>query len=134
YFSRASGCETWDTDGRHYYDMSINAVGACLLGFADPDVDRAVHRAVHLGTISSLNAPEELELADLLCELHPWASKVRTARAGGEAMAVAARIARATTGREQVAICGYHGWQDWYLAANLGDNEALAGHLLPGLE
>ena len=80
-----------------------------------------------------LNCPEEVELADLLCELHPWAGMVRYARCGGEAMAVAVRIARAGTGREKIAFCGYHGWHDWYLAANLGSDDALDGHLLPGL-
>lgn len=82
----------------------------------------------------SLNPPEEVELADLLCEIHPWAEQVRFARCGGEAMAVAVRIARATTDRSIVAVCGYHGWHDWYLAANLGKDDSLRGHLLPGLE
>jgi len=81
-----------------------------------------------------LNCPEELDLADLLCELHPWADMVRFARCGGEAMAVAVRIARAATGRDKIAFCGYHGWHDWYLAANLGIGDALDGHLLPGLD
>jgi glutamate-1-semialdehyde 2,1-aminomutase len=134
YFREARGCETWDLDGRHYYDMSTNAVGACLLGYRDPDVTAAVQRRVALGSISSLNPPEEVELADLLCEIHPWAQQARFARTGGEAMAVAVRIARATTDRSVIAICGYHGWQDWYLAANLGDNNSLRGHLLPGLD
>ncbi len=133
YFREARGCEVWDLDGRRYYDFSINGVGSCLLGFRDPDVTRAVQRRLTLGAMSSLNPPEEVELADLLCELHPWAEQVRFARCGGEACAVAARIARATTDRSLIAICGYHGWQDWYLAANLGENDALRGHLLPGL-
>lgn len=134
YFRQARGCEVWDLDGRHFYDMSINAAGACLLGFRDPDVTAAVQRSVALGNLSSLNPPDEVELADLLCEIHPWAEQVRFARTGGEAMAVAVRIARATTDRSAIAICGYHGWQDWYLAANLGDSDALRGHLLPGLD
>jgi len=75
-----------------------------------------------------------VELADLLCELHPWADMVRYARCGGEAMAIAVRIARASTGRDKVAFCGYHGWHDWYLSANLAEQDALDGHLLPGLE
>jgi len=81
-----------------------------------------------------LNCPEEVELAELLCELHPWADMVRYARSGGEAMAIAVRTARARTGRDKVAFCGYHGWHDWYLAANLAEEDALDGHLLPGLE
>ena len=113
--------------------MSTNSVGACLLGYRDPDVTRAVRRRIHLGSISSLNPPEEVALADRLCEIHPWAEQVRFVRGGGEAVAVAVRIARATTDRSAVAVCGYHGWHDWYLAANLGDVDALRGHLLPGL-
>ena len=133
YFSEARGCETWDLDDRHYYDFSTNGIGACLLGFRDPDVTRAVQRRVGLGSACTLNAPEDVELADLLCEIHPWADQVRYARSGGETCAVAIRIARATTDRPIVAICGYHGWYDWYLAANLGEHDALRGHLLPGL-
>ncbi|MDO8685636.1 MAG: aminotransferase class III-fold pyridoxal phosphate-dependent enzyme [Clostridiales bacterium] len=134
YFSEARGCEVWDLDGKHYYDMSSNGIGACLLGFRDPDVTRAVQRRIQLGSMCTLNPPEEVELAELLCDIHSWAEKVRYTRSGGEACAVAARIARATTDRSVIAICGYHGWHDWYLAANLGENDALRGHLLPGLE
>jgi len=134
YFERARGCETWDIDGRHYYDMSINGIGACLLGFNDPDVTRAVCDRVKRGSMCSLNPPEEVELADRLCKIHPWAEQVRFGRCGGEMMAVAVRIARATTDRSLVAICGYHGWHDWYLAANLGESDSLRGHLLPGLK
>ncbi|MDW7658062.1 MAG: aminotransferase class III-fold pyridoxal phosphate-dependent enzyme [Bacillota bacterium] len=134
YFSKASGCEVWDLDGNHYYDMSTNGIGSCLLGFCDPDVNEAVKKRIDLGNMCTLNAPEEVELAELLCCIHPWADQVRFARTGGETAAVAVRIARATTGRSVIAICGYHGWQDWYLAANLGVNDALRGHLLPGLE
>jgi glutamate-1-semialdehyde 2,1-aminomutase len=134
YFREARGCEIWDLDDRHYYDVGINSVGACLLGYADPDVSRAVERRVRMGSMCSLNPPEEVELADRLCAIHPWASKVRLARTGGEMAAIAVRIARATTDRSAVAICGYHGWTDWYLAANMGDNDSLRGHLLPGLD
>jgi glutamate-1-semialdehyde 2,1-aminomutase len=133
YFREARGCETWDLDGRHYYDFSTNGIGSCMLGFRDPDVTQAVKRRINLGSMCTLNPPEEVELADLLCEIHPWAEQVRFARCGGEACAVAVRIARATTDRSIVAICGYSGWQDWYLAANLGESDSLRGHLLPGL-
>ncbi len=133
YFSRASGCECWDLDGKHYFDMSSNGIGACLLGFGDPDVNDAVKRRIDMGSMCTLNPPEEVELAERLCDIHPWAEQVRLTRAGGESCAVAVRIARATTDRPAVAICGYHGWHDWYLAANLGENDALRGHLLPGL-
>jgi glutamate-1-semialdehyde 2,1-aminomutase len=134
YFSKAKGVEVWDLDGNRYIDMSIGGIGANVLGYADPDVDQAVKDAIEKGTSASLNCPEEVELADLLCELHPWAAKVRFARTGGEAMAVAVRIARAFTGRDKIAFCGYHGWHDWYLAANLGTENALGEHLIPGLD
>lgn len=133
YFSKAKGARVWDLDGNEYLDMSIGGIGACVLGYADEDVDEAVREAIEGGVACSLNCPEEVELADLLCELHPWAGMARFARTGGEAMAMAVRIARAYTGRDVVAFCGYHGWHDWYLAANLADTKALDGHLLPGL-
>jgi len=134
YYSLARGCEIWDIDGRHYYDVGVHGIGACLLGYRDPEVTRAVKRRVALGSFCILNCPEEVELADLLCEIHPWAEQVRFARSGGEIMSVAVRIARATTDRSVVAVCGYHGWHDWYLAANLGEHDALRGHHLPGLD
>jgi glutamate-1-semialdehyde 2,1-aminomutase len=130
YFRRARGVEVEDLDGRVFVDVSLHAVGACPLGYADPDVDRAVVSAIEAGTASTLNCAEDVELADLLCELHPWADMVRFARSGGEAMAIAVRIARAATGRDRVAVAGYHGWHDWYLAANL-DEDALHDLLLP---
>lgn len=116
YYSSAAGCELADLDGNEYLDFSTNGIGACVLGYADRDVDEAVMKAIHRGQASTLNCPEEVELAELLTELHPWAKMVRYTRSGGEAMAVAVRIARAKTGREKVIVCGYHGWHDWYLA------------------
>jgi glutamate-1-semialdehyde aminotransferase/spore coat polysaccharide biosynthesis protein SpsF (cytidylyltransferase family) len=133
YYSKADGVHVWDLDGRKYLDMSHNGIGTCILGASDSDVDVAVQEAIQAGSMSTLNAPEEVELAELLFELHPWAEMARYARTGGEAMAVAVRIARAYTGRDKVAFCGYHGWHDWYLASNLAENDALDGHLLPGL-
>lgn len=134
YFTKAKGVEVTDLDGNTFIDMSIMGIGACTLGYADPDVNKAVAQAVRDGSMCTLNSPEEVELAELLCELHPWASMVRYARTGGEAMAIAVRIARVASGRERVAFCGYHGWSDWYLAANLADEKNLDGHLLPGLD
>jgi glutamate-1-semialdehyde 2,1-aminomutase len=136
YYREAHGCEVVDLDGRSYVDMSIMGVGACLLGYNHPEVTAAVIARVQAGSMATLNCPEEVELARLLVELHPWAENVRYVRTGGEAMAVAVRIARAATGRDLVAFCGYHGWHDWYLAANrapAGSEDRLQGHLLPGL-
>jgi len=134
YYSKAKGVEVWDLDGNRYIDMSIAGIGANILGYADDDVNAAVHKAINAGSSSSLNCTEEVELADLLCEIHPWAEKVRLTRTGGEAMAIAVRIARAYTGRDKIAFCGYHGWHDWYLAANLGTENALGEHCLQGLD
>lgn len=134
YYQRARGVELWDLDGRRFIDMSLTAIGACPLGYADPRVDGAVKSAIDGGTMTTLNCAEEVELAEKLCELHPWADQVRYARTGGEAMAIAVRIARAASGRDVIAVCGYHGWHDWYLAANLASDSNLDGHLLPGLD
>jgi glutamate-1-semialdehyde 2,1-aminomutase len=152
YYEQAIGCEVVDTDGRRFIDMSHCGILSCILGFADPDVNAAVSRRVHLGNMSTQQTADEVELARLLIEIHPWAQQARFTRAGGEAMAVAVRIARAATGRSKLAVCGYHGWHDWYLAANLGSrsvkmeqrdassaerkatNYQLDSHLLPGLK
>jgi glutamate-1-semialdehyde 2,1-aminomutase len=134
YYEKAKGCEIWDLDGNHYLDMSYMGIGACVLGYADEDVDEAVKAAIDKGSMATLNCPEEIQLAEVLCEIHPWAEMVRYARTGGEAMAIATRIARAGAGKDLILFCGYHGWYDWYLSANLADDEALDGHLLPGLE
>jgi glutamate-1-semialdehyde 2,1-aminomutase len=134
YYSKAKGCRIWDLDGRELIDMALMGVGTNILGYAHPEVDDAVRGTVAAGNMTSLNCPEEVYLAERLVELHPWGDMVRLARSGGEANSVAIRIARAAAGRDKVAFCGYHGWHDWYLAANLGDDQNLAGHLLPGLE
>lgn len=133
YYSKAKGVEVWDMDGNRYIDMSIGGIGANVLGYADPDVNKAVLSAVENGSSCSLNCPEEVELADVLCDLHPWADMVRYARTGGESMAIAVRIARAYTGKDRIAFCGYHGWHDWYMAANL-ETDTLGNHLLTGLD
>ena len=134
YYQSAKGVDVWDLDKNHYIDMSFMGVGACPLGYADPDVNAAVKDAIDRASMCTLNCYEEVELAELLIKLHPWAEMVRYARCGGEAMAIAVRIARAHTKKDIVAFCGYHGWHDWYLAANLADDRSLDGHLLPGLE
>ncbi len=134
YFSKAKGPYVWDLDGKKYLDMSIMGIGACPLGYADPDVNKAVKKVVDRGSMSTFNTPDEVELAELLVEIHPWAKMVRYARTGGESMAVASRIARAYTGKDVIAFCGYHGWSDWYLATNLKDPKGLNDHLLAGLK
>ncbi len=134
YFSKTKGCKVWDLDGNEYTDMSIMGIGTNTLGYNHEEVDAAVMKTVAAGNMSTFNCPEEVYLAEKLIEIHPWADMARFARSGGEANAIAIRIARAASGKDKVAICGYHGWHDWYLAANLGDDNHLAGHLLPGLD
>ena len=99
--------------------MSIMGIGTNILGYGHAEVDGAVSASVSSGNMCTLNCPEEVLLAERLVDIHPWADMVRFARSGGEANAIAIRIARAATGRDTIAICGYHGWHDWYLATNL---------------
>jgi len=134
YFSKSKGCRVWDLDGREFIDMNLMGVGTNTLGYGHDEVDAAVRAVIDAGNMSTLNCPEEVELSERLVALHPWADMVRLARSGGEANAIAIRIARASVGRDDVAVCGYHGWHDWYLSANLGADDSLAGHLLPGLD
>lgn len=134
YFKKAKGCEIWDLDGNKYFDFSYMGIGANILGYADPDVNRAVRKVIDDGNMTTLNAPEEVELAELLLKLHPWAGMVRYGRTGSDAAQIAVRIARAYTKKDKVAFCGYHGWPDWYLAANLAKKSNLDGQLLPGLK
>ncbi len=134
YFSSAKGCKVWDLEGKEYTDISIMGIGTNILGYGNDEVDQAVINTVRKGNMSTLNCPEEVHLAERLIEMHPWADMVRLARTGGEANSVGIRIARAASGKDKVAICGYHGWHDWYLSANLGGEQGLAGHLLPGLD
>jgi len=133
YFSRAKGCRVWDLDGNEYIDAGLFGIGTNILGFGHPKVDEAVMKTVAAGNMSTLNCPEEVYLAERLVEMHPWSGMVRLTRSGGEACAVAVRIGRAFSGKSAVAFCGYHGWHDWYLSANLAEDSNLDGHLLPGL-
>jgi glutamate-1-semialdehyde 2,1-aminomutase len=133
YFSKAKGCSVWDLDGKELIDMSIMGIGTNTLGYGNEEVDTAVLETVKKGNMSTLNCPEEVYLAEKLIQINPWADMVRFARSGGEANSIAIRIARAASGRDKVAICGYHGWHDWYLSANHNGGDDLSGHLLGGL-
>ena len=133
YYSRAKGVNIWDLNNKKYTDM-VFAVGTNTLGYCNREVDKAVKKAINNGNMCSLNSPHELELANKLINLHPWANMVKFARSGGEANALAIRIARAASKKDHVAVCGYHGWHDWYLSINLKNKDALTKHLLPGLE
>lgn len=134
YYSKSKGCKVWDLDGKEYLDMCIMGIGTNSLGYANEEVDNAVREVISKGNMTTFNCPEEVELAQKLVDLHPWGDMVRFCRTGGEANAVAIRIARAASGKDKVAICGYHGWHDWYISTNLSDKGGLSNHLLPGLE
>ncbi len=133
YFKEAHGIEVVDLDDNHYLDFSIGGIGATVLGYADSDVNKAVIDVINEGSASTLNPPEEVTLAEKLIELHPWADMIRFSRGGGEAMSIAVRIVRTATRKDKIVFCGYHGWCDWYLAANLGKKEALDDHWIAGL-
>lgn len=133
YYTEAHGVEVTDADGNRYLDFSVGGIGATVLGYADEDVNRAVIDAIQRGSACSLNPVEEVTLAEKLIQLHPWADMARFARGGGEAMSIAVRIARVATGKDKILFCGYHGWCDWYLAANLGKKGALDDQWIAGL-
>lgn len=133
YYSKAKGCKVWDLDGNVYTDVSYMGIGANILGYSDEDVDNAAKEAIDRSSMCTLNAPEEVSLAEQLIDLHPWAEMVRYAKTGGEGVSIAIRIARAFTGKDIILFCGYHGWHDWYISANLAADSSLDGHLLSGL-
>ena len=133
YYSKAKGCKVWDLDGKEYIDMSIMGIGTNILGYSHPEVNESVSKSIKDGNMSTFNCPEEVYLIEKLIEMHPWADMGRLARSGGEINSIAIRIARAATRRDKIAICGYHGWHDWYLSTNLNSDKNLDGHLLPGL-
>ena len=134
YYKTAKGCEVVDLDNKRYLDFTMVGTGTSVLGYANQEVNSAVGEALKNGTISTLNNVEEIKLAEVLIKLHPKMGMVRYARSGGEIISIAIRIARAHTGRDRVAICGYHGWHDWYLSANLKNKKNLDNHLLPNID
>lgn len=134
YYKSAKGCLVQDLDGKWYRDFSIMGIGTCSLGYANQEVNDVVISAIQSGSMTTLNCYEEVQLAEVLTNLHPWAGGVRFSRSGGESCSIAIRIARAYTGRDVVLFSGYHGWHDWYLATNLANGDNLNSQLLPGLE
>ena len=132
YFKSAKGCLVKDLDNRSYYDMTMS-IGTNILGYSNPSVNKAVINAVRQSNMSTFNAREEVLLAKKLIKMHKWAGGVKFARTGGEANALSLRIARSYCKKTNVAVCGYHGWHDWYLSANLNKQDNLDQHLLEGL-
>ncbi len=134
YFKKAKGCYVYDLDENKYTDMTIMGVGTNILGYANKIIDNAVSTRIKKGNMTTLNCIEEVDLAKKLVKMHPWADKARFARSGGEANSIAIRLARASTKKQNIAFCGYHGWHDWYLAANLKSGKNLDSHLIEGLK
>jgi len=134
YFSKTNGIEVWDLSNKKYFDFSIMGVGTNSLGYSNKFVDKKVISAIKKGNLSTFNCHEEVELSEKLIHMNKWAQKVRFTRSGGEANAVAIRLARAATGKSKIAICGYHGWHDWYLSANHNDKNNLNNLILPDLK
>ena len=136
YYSRAKGCYIWDMDNVKYTDLSLMSVGTNIMGYANSKIDNAVIKSIKKSNMSTFNCPEEIYLTEKLLDMHPHFHMARYARTGGEINSIAIRIARASSGEDKVAICGYHGWHDWYLSANHNSKEKkgiLKDHLLPGL-
>ncbi len=133
YFSKAKGINVWDLENKKYFDMSLMGIGTNILGYANKKVNDRINLTLKKSNMSTLNCPEEVTLAENLIKIHPWFNMVKFAKTGGEANAIAIRIARASTKKDKVAVCGYHGWHDWYLSANINDKKNLDTHLLTGL-
>ena len=132
YFTKAKKINVWDLKGDKYLDMFC-AVGTSILGYSNDKVTKSVHKNINKGNMTTLNCPEEVYLSKELIKHHPWASMAKFTRGGGEANAVAIRIARSNTTKKNVAFCGYHGWHDWYLSANINSRKNLDQHLMSGL-
>ena len=133
YYSKAKGCYIWDLNNKRYIDMFQMGVGTNILGYSNDKIDNAVIKNIKKSNLSSFNCPEEVELSKELLKLHKWAGGVKLARTGGEANAIAIRLARTYSKIDNIAICGYHGWHDWYLSANISNNKNLNNHLLNNL-
>ena len=133
YFSKAAGCNIWTLNNEKFLDFSVMGVGTNILGYGNKSVDSAVKKIVKKGNLSTLNCPEEVSLAEKLIKMHPWSEMVRFARTGGEANSIAIRIARASTEKQNIAFCGYHGWHDWYLSSNLNKKNKIEGFKTKGV-
>jgi glutamate-1-semialdehyde 2,1-aminomutase len=116
FVTHAKGSRCWDADGNEYIDF-VNSLASITLGYQDPDVNEAVREQLERGVIFSLPSPIETEVAELICDMVPCAEMVRFGKNGSDATAGAVRLSRAYTGRDRVAVCGYHGWQDWYIGS-----------------
>ena len=134
YFSKSKGCAVWDLNNKKYYDFSLMGVGTNTLGYNNPKVDNAVKKVIKKGNMTTLNCPEEVEFAEEILKIHPWAKMAKFARTGAEADSIAIRLARSYNKKNKVIICGYHGWHDWYLSAKFFKKNNLETHLFPNLK
>ena len=134
YYKKAKGCRVWDLNNNVYYDFAGMGVTACVLGYSDDDINKSLNKGIKNGSMCTLNATEEIDLAKELLRIHRWSGMAKFCKSGGEACMVAIRIARAFTNKKNIAFCGYHGWHDWYLATNMGNSKNLDNQLLPGLK
>ena len=134
YYKKAKGCRVWDLNNNVYYDFAGMGVTACVLGYSDDDINKSLNKGIRNGSMCTLNATEEIDLAKELLRIHRWSGMAKFCKSGGEACMVAIRIARAFTNKKNIAFCGYHGWHDWYLATNMGNSKNLDNQLLPGLK
>ena len=133
YYLKAKGIDVVTLDNIKLKDFSYMGIGSCILGYSDNYVNKKVYKSIDNGNMCTLNCPSEVELTQLLLDIHPWADMARYTRASGEACNMAVRIARVASGKDNIAFCGYHGWHDWYLASNLNNGVELDDHLLKGL-
>ena len=134
YYKKAKGCKVWDLNNKVYYDFAGMGVTSCVLGYSNNDINRSLIEGLKNGSMCTLNAVEEVELANELLKIHKWSGMAKFCKSGGEACMVAIRIARAFTNKNNIAFCGYHGWHDWYLATNMNNSKNLDKQLLPGLK
>lgn len=116
FIEHAKGPLVWDYDGNEYIDF-ISALLAINMGYADEEINNAVINQIHSGSIFSLPNKIETEVAELIIDAIPCAEKVRFGKNGSDATSAAIRLARAYTGKEEIAVCGYHGWHDWYIGS-----------------
>lgn len=129
FIKRARGCQVWDIDGNNYIDM-VSSLASVTLGYGDSRIDGAVRKQLKRGVSFSLPGILEAEVAEMICELVPSAEMVRFGKNGTDATSAAVRLARAYTGKDRVLVCGYHGWQDWFIGSttrNKGVPEAVSG-------
>jgi glutamate-1-semialdehyde 2,1-aminomutase len=133
YYSKSKNTYVWDLNNKKYLDMTC-LVGQSPLGYSNKRFHDYLKKIVDNGNMTTLNCSEEVLLTKQLLKIHPWANQAKYTRSGGEANAMAIRIARAYASSDNIAICGYHGWHDWYLATNLNNKNNLSSHLFKNIQ